>query len=180
MKLTHLPLPGLILIEPVEHRDARGFFLESFHAERYREAGLEVDFVQDNHSHSRKGVLRGLHYQAGQKKLVSVIHGEIFDVAVDVRPESPAFGQWYGALLSDANHHQLFVPSGFAHGFCILSPHADVLYKTSDYWRPEREGGIIWNDPAIGIDWPMPDPILSDRDRRHPRLAEIPRERLGG
>lgn len=176
MRVTPTALPGVVIIEPVVHRDARGFFFESYHAPRYREAGIDVTFVQDNHSRSTRGTLRGLHWQAGehpQAKLVRVLNGEIFDVAVDIRPDSPTFGRWVGVHLSSDNFRQLFVPIGFAHGFCVLSETADVEYKVSDIYHPPSERGVMWNDPAIGIDWPIRDPILSPRDRQHPPLAAL-------
>lgn len=176
MRVTPTALPGVVIIEPVVHRDARGFFFESYHAPRYREAGIDVTFVQDNHSRSTRGTLRGLHWQAGehpQAKLVRVLNGEIFDVAVDIRPDSPTFGRWVGVHLSSDNFRQLFVPIGFAHGFCVLSETADVEYKVSDIYHPPSERGVMWNDPAIGIDWPIRDPILSPRDREHPPLAAL-------
>ena len=169
-------LPGLRLIEPTVYGDDRGFFLERFHAERYREAlGLEVDFVKDNHSRSQRGTLRGLHFQVRhpQGKLVECARGAVYDVAVDVRPDSPTFGQWHGVELSDENHWQLWIPPGFAHGFCVLSDEADFLYKCTEVYQPEDEGGIAWDDPALGITWPLPNPILSDKDRQLPRLCDL-------
>ena len=177
MKLTHTPLPGVILVEPKVFGDARGFFLETWNRQRYLEAGFpDVEFVQDNHSRSSRGVLRGLHYQREnpQGKLVQVATGSVFDVAVDIRVGSPSFGQWYGCILSDENHRQLWIPPGFAHGFCVLSDIADFCYKCTDYYRPEDEGGILWNDPAIGIDWQLKEPLLSDKDQRYSPLADIP------
>jgi len=181
MKLTHTPIPGVILIEPRVFGDARGFFLETWNRERYLEAGFpDVQFVQDNHSRSSKGVLRGLHYQREnpQGKLVWAATGAVFDVVVDIREGSPTFGQWYGCKLSDENHCQLWVPPGLAHGFCVLSDIADFQYKCTDYYRPDDEGGVLWNDPAIGIDWPIEEPLLSEKDRKSPRLADIPSDRL--
>jgi dTDP-4-dehydrorhamnose 3,5-epimerase len=176
MKVTRLALPEVLLIEPKAHRDPRGFFLEVYRADRYREAGIEVTFVQDNHSRSARGTLRGLHWQTSprpQAKLVRAIAGEIFDVAVDIRPGSPTFGKWVGVTLSSDDFRQLYVPIGFAHGFCVLSETADVEYKCSDIYDPQSERGLLWNDPAIGIDWPLVDPILSDRDTKHPNLASL-------
>lgn len=174
------PLPGVLLIEPKVFGDARGFFLETFQEERYQQAGITLPFVQDNHSRSARGVLRGLHYQLHhpQGKLVRVAQGEIFDVALDIRQGSPTFGQWFGSVLNDTNHHQMYVPPGFAHGFCVLSEVADFLYKCTDYYHPEDEGGILWNDPGIGIDWPIAAPLLSAKDRSNPRLTQIAADRL--
>ncbi|NLD72317.1 MAG: dTDP-4-dehydrorhamnose 3,5-epimerase, partial [Chloroflexi bacterium] len=152
--------------------------LESYNQQRYAEHGIDVAFVQDNHSRSARGTLRGLHYQAppGQAKLVRVVAGEVFDVAVDIRRGSPTYGRWVGVTLSAENHRQLYVPTGFAHGFCVVSESADFLYKVTSYYAPAEERGIAWDDPALGIEWPVQDPILSDRDRHHPPLAEAPRE----
>lgn len=173
MKLIPTSLPGVIIIEPRVFRDERGFFLETYHAQRYREAGLDAVFVQDNHSRSTRGTLRGLHWQEErpQGKLVRVLVGEIYDVAVDVRPESPTFGQWVGFTLSADNFRQAWIPPGFAHGFCVTSEVAEVEYKCTDFYDPPSERGLIWNDPDVGIDWPITDPILSPRDRQHPRLS---------
>jgi len=180
MKVIQTSLPGVLLIEPKVFGDQRGFFLETFHSERYAEAGMTLPFVQDNHSRSRSGVLRGLHFQIHhpQGKLVQVMRGEVFDVAVDIRPGSPFFGKWYATVLSAENHRQLYVPPGFAHGFCVLSEFADFTYKCTDYYHPEDEGGVSWQDPAIGIDWPIADPILSDKDKKNPLLHEIPADGL--
>lgn len=180
MKVTPTSLPGVLEIEPVVHRDARGFFLEAYHARRYREAGIDAGFVQVNHSRSVKGTLRGLHWQdppRAQAKLIRVIAGEVFDVAVDVRPGSPTFGTWVGVRMSADNFRQLFIPEGFAHGFCVLSDVAELEYQCSDVYDPASERGLVWNDPELAIDWPIDNPILSDRDRRHPTLAEL-RERM--
>jgi len=168
-------LEGLLILQPKVFADERGFFLETYHSLRYRDAGIETSFVQDNLSFSKKNVLRGLHFQISQPqvKLVQVISGKIFDVAVDIRPGSATFGKWAGVVLSEANKHQLLVPEGFAHGFCVLSESARVAYKCSTYYNPEDEGGIRWSDPEIGIDWPITDPILSEKDRILPRLSEI-------
>ncbi len=176
MTVRPTTLPGVRLIEPRVFGDARGFFLERYHAERYAEAGIEARFVQDNHSRSRRGTLRGLHYQRRhpQGKLVEVARGHIWDVVVDLRPESPAFGQWEGFDLDDEAHRQLWVPAGFAHGFCVVSEEADVLYKCTDVYRPDDEGGIVWNDPTVGIDWPdIGRPLLSEKDQALPRLADL-------
>jgi dTDP-4-dehydrorhamnose 3,5-epimerase len=181
MKLTQTPLPGIILIEPKVFGDARGFFLETWNRRRYLEAGFpDVEFVQDNHSRSTRDVLRGLHYQRQhpQGKLVQVATGRVFDVAVDVRVGSATFGQWYGCILSEDNHNQLWIPPGFAHGFCVLSDVADFQYKCTDYYRPDDEGGVLWNDPAIGIDWQLDKPLLSEKDQRYSPLADIPPDAL--
>jgi dTDP-4-dehydrorhamnose 3,5-epimerase len=169
-------LPDILVIEPTVHRDPRGFFVEIFQAARYRAHGMTAEFVQDNQSRSRRGTLRGLHWQTGehaQAKLVRVIAGEIFDVAVDVRPDSPTFGRWSGTRLSGDNFRQMYIPTGFAHGFCVLSEEADVEYKCSAPYHPAAERGLIWNDPEIGIAWPLDAPTLSPRDERHPTLAEL-------
>jgi dTDP-4-dehydrorhamnose 3,5-epimerase len=168
-------LDGLVLLEPVVHGDERGFFLETFSERDWREAGVDCDFVQDNHSRSAQGILRGLHFQTtpGQDKLVRCVRGRIWDVAVDLRPDSPSYGEWEGYELDDERHRQLFVPKGFAHGFCVLSEVADVHYKVSSYYDAETESGIAWNDPAIGIEWPIADPQVSERDASAPTLAEL-------
>lgn len=175
MEFRRLEIPEVILVEPNVIHDARGFFLETYHRDKYAAGGIPETFVQDNQSFSRKGVLRGLHAQLRhpQGKLVRAIIGEIFDVAVDIRPDSPTFGKWAGAVLSEENAHQLYVPPGFAHGFCVLSDIAHVQYKCTDVYQPGDEIGVVWNDPEIGIDWPVGDPVLNDKDRNAPRLAEI-------
>lgn len=169
MQVIATDLPEVMIIEPKVFGDARGFFLESFNARAFAEAtGVDLPFVQDNHSRSAQGVLRGLHYQIqqAQGKLVRVVRGSVFDVAVDVRRSSPNFGRWVGVELSEDNHRQLWVPPGFAHGFLVLSASADFLYKTTDYYAPEHERCVLWNDPAIGIDWPLPgEPLLSGKDQ---------------
>jgi dTDP-4-dehydrorhamnose 3,5-epimerase len=167
-------LHGPVLMAPVVHGDDRGFFLESYRENQLRELGIETAFVQDNHSRSRQGIVRGMHFQPGQAKLVRCARGAILDVIVDIRPGSPQFGLSEGFLLDDAAHHQLFVPDGFGHGFCVLSEVADVAYKTSAYYDPEREGGFAFDDPDVAIEWP-PDLelIASARDRAAPRLAEL-------
>jgi dTDP-4-dehydrorhamnose 3,5-epimerase len=174
MKLLPTDHPELLLIEPDVHRDARGFFLETYHARRYAELGIPDVFVQDNHSRSGRGVLRGLHYQLDhpQGKLVRVASGRIFDVAVDIRRGSPYFGHYTGVELSGENQLQLYIPPGFAHGFCVLSEQVDFLYKCTDYYAPGDEYGIAWNDPALAIAWPEMDYLLSDKDRKNPVLAE--------
>jgi len=176
MKATRLKIPDLILLEPKVFGDDRGFFLESYNRRAFQEAtGIDVDFVQDNHSKSVKGVLRGLHYQVQQtqSKLVRVVSGEIFDVAVDLRRSSPTFGQWDGEVLSADNKRSLWVPGGFAHGFLVLSDTAEVLYKATDYYAPSHERSLAWNDPTVGITWPMKgEPILSAKDAKATRLNE--------
>ena len=175
MKFTHLELPGVVLVEPTLFPDERGFFLETFHERKYREGGIQASFVQDNQSRSVEGTLRGLHSQRQhpQGKLVRAIEGEIFDVAVDVRRGSPTFARWVGVRLSAENFHQLYVPPGFVHGFCVLSEFAQVEYKCTDFYAPNDEQSVIWNDPDIGIEWPVADPVISPKDRVAPRLAEI-------
>lgn len=168
-------IEGLLLIEPDVHGDERGFFLETFSDGLWAALGVETAFVQHNHSRSRQGTLRGLHFQTdpGQAKLVRCARGEIFDVAVDLRRDSPTFREWRGFRLDDRDHRQLFVPAGFAHGFCVVSDEADVTYLVSSHFNPATEAGIRWDDPAIGVEWPVTDPLLSDRDREAPLLAEI-------
>ena len=168
-------LDGLVLVEPDVYGDDRGFLLESYNAEAWREVGVETGFVQDNHSRSRRGTLRGLHFQLrpGQAKLVRCVRGRIWDVAVDLRRGSATHGRWEAYELDDSSHRQLFVPVGFAHGFCVLSEEADVAYKVSSYFDPETEAGIAWDDPDVGVEWPLSDPVLSERDRSAPQLAEI-------
>ena len=180
MRVTETPLAGVLLIEPKVFGDARGFFFESFNSVRYREAGIAADFVQDNVSFSSRGVLRGLHFQnpSPQGKLVSVLVGAVFDVAVDLRVGSPTFGKWFGATLDADNKRQLYVPPGFAHGFCVTSDTALFAYKCTGFYDPAAEGGVIWNDPDIGIEWPATMPVLSDKDQKYPRLREIDRGRL--
>jgi dTDP-4-dehydrorhamnose 3,5-epimerase len=175
MECRTTSLPGLVVIEPRVFADARGFFLETFHAQRFREAGLPTDWVQDNLSRSQRGTLRGLHYQHRfpQGKLVYVTRGAVWDVAVDLRRSSTTFGHWHAEELSDTNHRQLYLPPGFAHGFCVLSESADFAYKCTAPYRPEDERTLLWNDPAIGIPWPDIAPrILSDKDQRGTPLAE--------
>jgi dTDP-4-dehydrorhamnose 3,5-epimerase len=169
-------LSGVVLVQPREFPDERGFFTETYHARHYREVGISKAFVQDNFSFSRRHVLRGLHYQRNhpQGKLVYVAHGEIFDVAVDIRRGSPTFGQWEGHVLSGENHHQLFVPEGFAHGFVVLSETASVMYKCTELYVPSDDQGIRWNDPALGVVWPVAQPILSPKDAVLPRLSDLP------
>jgi len=176
MEVTKATIPEVLLIKPKVFGDARGCFLETYNKERYMAAGFpDVNFVQDNHSRSSKGVLRGLHFQLNnpQGKLVQVATGSVFDVIVDIRVGSPSFGQWYGCVLSEENHHQLWVPSKFAHGFCVLSERADFVYKCTDYYNPQDEAGLLWSDPEIGIAWPLDTPLLSDKDQKYACLSDI-------
>ena len=175
MKITQTRIPEVLIIEPDVFGDSRGFFMETWHARKYAELGLNVDFVQDNHSRSSKGILRGLHYQLKhpQGKLVRVTNGAVFDVAVDVRKGSPTFGQWVSVELTGDNHKQFYVPPGFAHGFCVLSESADFLYKCTDFYAPEYEHGILWSDPDIGIDWPASDFTISDKDAQNKLLRNM-------
>ena len=175
MKVIETALPGVLIIEPKVFGDARGFFIETFQLERYREIGITQPFVQDNHSRSPHGVLRGLHYQKTrpQGKLVRVSRGAVYDVAVDVDPKSPTFGRYVGVELSDDNHRQIWIPPGYAHGFCVLSALADFEYKCTDLYFPEDEGGGIWNDPDVAIPWPISAPRLSDKDTRNPTLRDL-------
>lgn len=174
MNVIETVLPGVLIIEPTVHGDHRGFFLESYRANQYAELGIKQPFVQDNHSRSQYGVLRGLHFQITQPqgKLVRVTRGSVFDVAVDVNPESETYGQHVGVDLSDKNHRLFWVPPGYAHGFVVTSETADFQYKCTDYYQPADEGGVAWNDPDIGIDWPVDEPTLSEKDLALPRLAE--------
>jgi dTDP-4-dehydrorhamnose 3,5-epimerase len=175
MTVFETPLSGLFRIEPRVFGDQRGFFLETFQQRRFEAAGLAGNFVQDNQSRSQCGTLRGLHFQLPrtQAKLVFVISGEIWDVAVDVRRSSPTFGQWYGVTLNETNHWQLYIPEGFAHGFCVLSETADVIYKCTDYYAPECEKSLRWDDPDLAIPWPVTNPLLSPKDQQGKRLAEL-------
>ena len=175
MKITPAEIPEVLIVEPDVFGDARGFFMETWHAKKYAEHGLDVSFVQDNHSRSAQGVLRGLHYQReqAQGKLVRVSHGTVFDVAVDIRKGSPSFGRWVGVELSGENFKQLYVPPGFAHGFCVLSESADFIYKCTDFYAPEYEHSILWNDPDIGIDWPGSDFLVSEKDAQASRLKDM-------
>jgi dTDP-4-dehydrorhamnose 3,5-epimerase len=175
VRVVSTDLPGVVVIEPDVHQDGRGFFLETYHAANYRAHGIDGPFVQDNHSRSVGGTIRGLHLQVRrpQAKLVRAIEGEIYDVAVDVRRGSPTFGRWVGVTLSADNFKQCYIPAGFAHGFGVMSPIAQVEYKCSDLYDPEGEIGIAWSDPALAIPWPVEHPLLSDRDRRHPILATL-------
>ncbi len=173
--VTPTALDGVVVVEPKVFPDERGFFLESFNARHFAAAGLPTEFVQDNHSRSTRGVLRGLHYQypAWQGKLVRSLLGEIFDVAVDIRRASPTFGQWFGTVLSADNKKQLYVPPGYAHGFCVLSDVAEMAYKCTALYEPADDAAVRWNDPQIGIDWPISSPVLSAKDNEAPMLKEI-------
>lgn len=180
MDVKQTALPGVLLIEPRVFGDARGYFLETWRQDRYREAGIAGAFVQDNVSFSQRGVLRGLHYQLphAQGKLVTVLQGEVFDVAVDIRRGSPHFGQWVGVLLCGETMNQVYVPPGFAHGFCVTSETALFSYKCTDVYAPQAEGAVRWDDPALGIDWPIDAVQLNDKDRAAPLLADIDAARL--
>ncbi len=173
-------LPGCCVIEPVVHGDARGYFYESFHAEKYKALGIEALFVQSNVSRSACGVLRGLHYQwpNPQGKLVHVLEGEVYDVAVDIRRGSPAFGRWTAAMLTADNKRQFWIPEGFAHGFCVVSDWATFVYQCTALYDPRADAGVRWNDAQIGIDWPVAEPLLSDKDKAAPFLADVPADRL--
>ena len=175
MEVKQTRLPGVVVVEPRVFGDARGYFYESFNAARYREAGIDLPFVQDNFSRSRRGALRGLHLQQPhpQGKLVSVLAGEVYDVAVDVRVGSPTFGQWVGERLDAESKRQLYVPPGFAHGFCVLSDDTVFHYKCTDLYHPEAELSVAWNDPDLGIDWPIEEPVLSGKDAAAPRLRDV-------
>ena len=180
MNITPTPLEGLLLIEPRCFQDERGFFLESYQSERYRDSGILDQFMQDNQSRSTKGVLRGLHFQVKrpQAQIVTVMRGRVFDVAVDLRPASPTFGQWFGVELSDAGPRQLYMAPGFAHGFCVLSDWADLHYKASRLYDPHDEGGLLWNDPDVGIQWPTEAPHVTPRDAAYPRIRDLSRAQL--
>lgn len=180
MEVEASKLPGLLVIDPVVHGDTRGFFLETYSRERYVAAGIDGEFVQDNISSSGRGVLRGLHLQhpRGQGKLCSVVEGEVFDVAVDVRIGSPTFGQWMGVTLSSDTKRQLYIPPGFAHGFCVMSERALFSYKCTDFYSAADELGVAWDDDDIKINWPIDAPLLSNKDRAYPRLRDIPPDRL--
>jgi dTDP-4-dehydrorhamnose 3,5-epimerase len=180
MKVHAGKIPGVRIVEPSVHGDERGFFMESYSRDRYAEAGIPGEFVQDNVSLSAKGILRGLHLQHpnAQGKLCFVLEGEVFDVAVDVRVGSPTFGQWEGVTLSSENKRQLYVPPGFAHGFCVLSERAMFSYKCSDFYAARSEIGVAWDDPEIGIEWPIQSPRLSDKDQQNRRLQDIPADTL--
>lgn len=180
MNVITCDIPGLVIIEPKVFGDARGYFMETWNQQRYRDAGLDWNFVQDNISLSRRGILRGLHFQnpKGQGKLVYALQGEVFDVAVDLRKSSPTFGRWHGLTLSAENKRQFFVPAGFAHGFAVLSETAMFAYKCTEFYNPQNEMSLLWNDPEVGVQWPLEAPELSEKDARGVRLRDIPRERL--
>ncbi len=180
MKVIETSIEGVLILEPRVFSDDRGFFMETYHEKRYRDSGISCTFVQDNLSFSKKGILRGMHYQLHQPqtKLVQVPDGAILDVAVDIRRGSPTFGNWVGVELTSGNHRQLLIPQGFAHGFRVLSETAVVIYKCSDFYAPEDEGGFLWSDPDVGISWPAGLPELSDKDAAYPRLGDIPDHRL--
>lgn len=180
MNVIETELPGVLIFEPKVFGDDRGFFVETYNASRYADHGLDLPFVQDNLSFSRRGTLRGLHFQnpRPQGKLVSVLQGEVYDVAVDVRADSPTFGRWVGAALSSADKRQMYVPPGFAHGFCVTSETALFAYKCTDFYDLHAEGAVAWDDPDLGIDWPARDPILSPKDRAAMRLKDVPPGRL--
>jgi dTDP-4-dehydrorhamnose 3,5-epimerase len=180
MNVIETSLAGVLLLQPRVFGDARGFFLESWNRNRFAEAGLRQDFVQDNVSFSRQGILRGLHFQnpIPQGKLVQVLQGAVYDVAVDIRTGSPTFGQWYGVILSDDNHWQLYVPEGLAHGFCVVSDTALFTYKCTDFYTPAHEYSLAWNDPDIGIDWPVSQPSLSGKDQVGRRLRDFSADEL--
>jgi len=180
MKVTPLAIPEILLVEPKVFGDPRGYFVETFQATRYAEAGISARFVQDNLSRSGRGTLRGLHLQHPntQAKLVYVVEGEVFDVAVDVRVGSPSFGKWAGTHLSSRDHRQMFIPAGFAHGFCVTSEYALFAYKCSEIYLPQNEVGVAWNDPALGIPWPVTQPTISEKDQRFLPLAKIDPARL--
>jgi dTDP-4-dehydrorhamnose 3,5-epimerase len=175
MEVESLSIPDVKLVKPRVFSDARGFFQQCYHEQQYREQGIDITFRQDNWSHSIRGVLRGLHYQLsrGQDKLIYVISGRIFDVAVDIRRGSPTFGKWTGASLSEENHHQLYIPKGFAHGFCVLSDEVDIVYKCSDFYSPADERSVHWNDPDIRVEWPDANYLVSEKDRKAPFLRNL-------
>ena len=180
MKLTETELDGVLIIEPSVYEDARGFFLETYHQNRYRELGIHSDFVQDNMSFSKKRTLRGLHFQhpQDQAKLVQVAKGTVFDVVVDVRRGSPTFGKWAGAYLSDEKMRQIFIPEGFAHGFCVISEYAVFIYKCSNFYARECEGGVLWSDPDLNIQWPVEDALVSEKDMKLPCLKDLATDML--
>jgi dTDP-4-dehydrorhamnose 3,5-epimerase len=180
MEVSKTSFEGVLIVEPDVFGDERGFFMETFHRQRYNQEGMGADFVQDNLSFSEKGIIRGLHYQFpnAQAKLVHVIKGEVFDVIVDIRKGSATFGQWISEILSDENKRQIYIPSGFAHGFCVLSDTAFFAYKCSDFYAPESEGGVLWSDPDLAINWPLDNPVLSEKDGQYPCLKDIAQDRL--
>jgi dTDP-4-dehydrorhamnose 3,5-epimerase len=174
MQFLPTELAGVIVIEPRAFEDERGYFMETFHKQKFAAAGIDVEFVQDNHSRSRRGVLRGLHYQLAypQGKLVRAVAGKIFDVAVDLRRSSPTFARWYGCELTESNRRQMYIPPGFAHGFCVLSDAADVIYKCTQLYHPEDERTLLWNDSSLGIQWPVANPVVSPKDARGQMLVD--------
>jgi len=180
MNVKETKLPGVLIVEPDVFADERGFFLETWSTTRYEEAGIPGPFVQDNVSLSGRGILRGLHFQypQSQGKLVQILSGEVVDVAVDIRADSPTFGQWVSEVLSGTNHRQMYVPPGLAHGYCVTSETALFSYKCTDFYNPATENGIIWNDPDLGIDWRVDEPLLSPKDAGYPRLKDISRDKL--
>ena len=180
MNAKETKLPGVLILEPDEFSDERGFFLETWKSTRYENIGIRGPFVQDNVSFSKKAVLRGLHFQYPQQqgKLVQVLSGRVVDVVVDISVGSPTFGRWVSEVLSDANHIQIYIPPGFAHGYCVTSKTAIFAYKCTDFYNPAAEAGIIWNDPDLNIDWPMKKPILSPKDANYPRLKDLPPDKL--
>lgn len=180
MQISQCHIPGLLILQPKTFGDARGYFLETWNQQRYAEAGLDLGFVQDNVSFSRRGILRGLHFQKprAQGKLLQVLQGEVFDVAVDLRKSSPTFGQWHGLSLSSENHLQFYIPPGFAHGFAVTSDTALFHYKCTEFYAPQEESTLLWNDPEVGIRWPFTDPALSEKDSRGLRLKDLPADRL--
>lgn len=180
MDVIQTEIEGVLIFEPKVHGDQRGFFMETWSQDRYKDAGLDVTFVQDNVSSSSQGVVRGLHYQypQSQGKLIQVLLGEVLDVAVDIRVGSPTFGKAVTTLLSEENHRQFYVPKGFAHGFCVLSETALFSYKCTDFYNANTEGGVLWNDPDLGIEWPVAEPVLSEKDTSLPRLKDIAKDRL--
>ena len=175
MLVLDTDIPEVKLIKPLSHGDSRGFFLETFQQERYKEMGINYNFIQDNHSRSKKNTLRGLHYQSKnmQGKLVRVSRGSVYDVAVDIRKGSPTYGKWVAYILSDENHHQLFIPPGFAHGFCVLSDYADFEYKCPDLYNLDFEVGLLWSDTDLNIDWPISNPFVSEKDKANPLLKNL-------
>ncbi|MCF8070279.1 MAG: dTDP-4-dehydrorhamnose 3,5-epimerase [Desulfobacterales bacterium] len=182
MKILPTTIDGPLIIEPDVYGDHRGYFMETYRQERLRPLGIDTSFIQDNLSFSVKNTLRGLHYQIKkpQAKLVQVVTGEVYDVAVDIRQNSPTFGQWVGALLSEENKRQFYVPEGFAHGFCVMSESAHFVYKCSNYYNPQDEGGIMWSDPDIGIEWPVKNPVISEKDLHNPCFKDLSENKLPG
>lgn len=178
VRVTSIDIPGVLLFEPAVISDHRGWFFEAYHEQRYRDAGVTEHFVQDNCSRSTRNTIRGLHFQEpqAQGKLVMALEGTVYDVVVDIRKGSPTFGKWYGVALSDKNFHQIYVPPGCAHGFCVTSETATFLYKCTAYYSPKDERGILWSDPTLGIPWPVSEPILSPKDRAYPTLKEMDTE----